>query len=98
MQGLLGICTAGMRRLALHFSPQKSDTVCFSGPEPDIRVLSLGGRALPQQDSYRYLGVQLSSAADIYEHHKRHIGEVAQRGKNALRHCSLWGCNQYIMV
>lgn len=84
VQGLLDICTAGMRRLVLHFNPQESATVCFSGPEPDTGVLSLGGSALPKQDSYCYFGVQLSSAADIYECHERHIREVAQRGRNVL--------------
>lgn len=98
LQGLVTVAAAQLGELGLCFNAKKSAVLRFSGPDGGVHVTLPSGDLVPQEESYRYLGVTFSAGKDRYSAHAAHVQQSAQRACRILRKRCLWGCSRYLMV
>lgn len=98
LQVLLDICHAEVTKLGLRFNTKKTAVVRLAGGQNANSTLSLAGKPLATQASYKYLGVWLGMDENLYSEQEEKLRQSALRAQGILRRRVLWGCNRFTMV
>lgn len=99
LQKLVYICDEEADARGLRFNNKKSAVMQLVGPqEPNIGNCVLNGEKIPEQDTYKYLGITLTNKQEYLPKHHLHLRQAAIRGTNVLRKRNLWSCNRFVVT
>ncbi|XP_028969045.1 uncharacterized protein LOC108865189 [Galendromus occidentalis] len=98
MRALLEITSKFGDNRPIKFNPQKSGVIVFSRP-PSTHMhdqgLTIQGRQIPEVESYKYLGIELSAERYYLSQHWEKVTWTANKAIQRLNARTLWSFNRF---